>query len=91
MQIRKGTYGFLSSAGFALSGFAFIDSRKLRMPSPNPLPSSGSFLGPKTSNAMKNHQQVGGLKQIVKHDDSCTKDSAVRAIPLSHIASHAGV
>ena len=57
MEVRKGTYGFFSSAGFrsgfALSGFAFIDSRKLRIPSPNPLPSSGSFLGPKTSNAMK--------------------------------------
>src|SRR5258708_32295364 len=36
-------------AGFSSS--AFMADLKPRIPSPMPLPSSGSFLGPKTSNA----------------------------------------
>src|SRR5215471_2852396 len=43
-----------ASALFAGSiGESFIPSFKARMPSPIPLPSSGSFLGPNTSKAMK--------------------------------------
>src|SRR5579885_2677106 len=42
---------FSSSAGVAES-LPFMESLKLRIPSPRPLPSSGSFLGPNTSRAM---------------------------------------
>src|ERR1700690_809548 len=45
------TSGFTSA--FASSLLSFIPSFNARMPSPKPLPSSGSFLGPNTSKAIK--------------------------------------
>ena len=65
------SYGFFSSFLLASSPLAFIASLKPRIPSPNPLPSSGSFLGPKTRRAMKAiMSRCVRLEQIVKHDDS---------------------
>src|ERR1700686_854117 len=45
--------GLLSALISALFSRSFIPSFSALMPSPSPLPNSGNFLGPKTSNAIK--------------------------------------
>jgi hypothetical protein len=55
----------LDSTGFSS---AFKADLNPRIPSPNPLPSSGSFLGPKMRSAIPAMiQQVHRLKQAFKH------------------------
>src|ERR1700738_2738945 len=57
------------------SGFpsSLIADLKPRIPSPIPLPSSGIFFPPNTSNAIpKRNKKVGWLKQSLKHRCSLT-------------------
>src|SRR6266478_2129522 len=48
----SGVMGFVSALISGFVSLSFIPFLSARMPSPRPLPSSGSFLGPNTSNAM---------------------------------------